>query len=132
MHGKLLEIEKKDLVTVYCDFEKLFQNEKPVGAYIKRNLTCAAGNIFSSQGRHPIGFDKEYIELTAYFAKKEGYYEKVTAWFLIKNSISQKEDKLNERLYEILSELVNDEKILALCEKEVNFFLKITMISQND
>ncbi|WP_196592337.1 hypothetical protein [Pectinatus frisingensis] len=113
----------KDLRTVYCDFEEYFKNKQPVGAYIKRNLTCAAGNLFSSHGKHPSGFDEEYIGLVAYFAGKKEYYEKATAWFLIKNSISEKEDKLDKRLYNILSELVSDEKILALYEKEGSTFL---------
>ncbi len=113
----------KDLKTVYCDFEECFQTEQPVGAYIKRNLTCAAGNLFSSHGKHRSGFDEEYIGLVAYFAEKEEFYEKATAWFLIKNSVSEKEAKLKKRLYKILSELVIDRRMLALYEKEGRTFL---------
>ena len=120
---KNLYSTSKDLKTVYLDFEEYFQTEQPVGAYIKRNLTCAAGNLFSSRGKHRSGFDEEYIELVAYFAEKENYYEKATAWFLIKNSVSGKEIKLNKRLYEILSKLVIDPRMLKLYEKEGVHFL---------
>lgn len=113
----------KDLKTVYCDFEEFFQTEEPVGVYIKRNLTCAAGNIFSSYGRSQEGFDEGYIELVEYYAEKEQFYEKATAWFLIKNSVSDKEAKLNKKLYEILSKLVIDKKIWELYEKEGSTFL---------
>jgi hypothetical protein len=117
-----LYMTPKDLKTVYCDFENFFHIKQPVGAYIKRNLTCAAGNLFSSHGKHRRGFYEEYIGLVAYFAEKEEYYEKATAWFLIKNSVSEKEARLNKRLYEILSELVIDRRMMALYEKEGRTF----------
>lgn len=120
---KYIYFTNKDLENVYSDLEKYFQINYPVGLYIKRNLTCAAGNIFSSQGKHLSGYEEQYIKLAVLFADKQAFSQKATAWFLIRNSVSEDRPKLHKRLYELLLDLVQDTRIRELYEKEGCTFL---------
>lgn len=108
----------KTLIMIYDDYEEWFRIENPIGAFIKRNLTCAAGNIFSLKSKHKDGYYHQYIDLVHTYAEKNSFYEKATAWFLIRNSVSEFEPDLDQRLAGILSFLLDDPKIEALYEKE--------------
>lgn len=113
-----LFITSKTLVMIYDDYEEWFRLGNPIGAFIKRNLTCAAGNVFSLKSRHKDGYYQQYIDLVYAYAEKNNFYEKATAWFLIRNSVSELEPDLDPRLAEILSFLLDDPKIEALYAKE--------------
>lgn len=108
----------KSLIMIYDDYEEWFRIKNPIGVFIKRNLTCAAGNIFASKSKHKDGYDDQYIDLIHSFAEKNSFYEKATAWFLIRNSVSEFEPELDKRLSRILSFILDDPKIEALYEKE--------------
>lgn len=70
-----------ELEYIYRDLEVFFHFKYPIGTYIKRNLTCAAGNIFSSKRKMRSGYTEQYIRLVRLYSEKE------TAYFLVKNSI---------------------------------------------
>lgn len=108
----------RTLTMIYNDYEEWFNVGNPIGAFIKRNLTCAAGNIFSLKSKHKDDYYQQYIELVDMYADKNSFYEKATAWFLIRNSVSEQEPELDQKLAGILLDLLNDQKIEALYEKE--------------
>lgn len=64
--------------------EKFFPLKYPIGSYIRRNLTCAAGNIFSSRRAALSGYDAQYMKLAGAFAQSSEGQKKETAYFLIK------------------------------------------------
>jgi len=107
---------------VYQGLEKFFQLEYPIGSYIKRNLTCAAGNVFSSYRKRFSGYDEQYIQLVRVFSEKEKLYEKETAYFLIRNSLSENDIELNKELRIILSDIIKDKRIKKLYERDKNIF----------
>lgn len=108
----------RTLIMIYDAYKEWFRLGNPIGAFIKRNLTCAAGNIFSLKSRHKDGYYQQYIDLVHAYAEKTNFYEKATAWFLIRNSVSELEPDLDQKLAGILSFLLDDPKIEALYEKE--------------
>lgn len=112
----------KQLEYIYQDLSVFFQLEYPIGTYIKRNLTCAAGNVFSSKRKMLSGYTEQYIRLVRLYSKKEMLYEKETAYFLIKNSITEDDTGLNKELYLILLDLIKEEGINRIYKKERNSF----------
>lgn len=108
----------KTLIMIYNEYEEWFKIRNPIGAFVKRNLTCAAGNIFTLKSKRKDGYYYQYIDLVNTYAEKNSFYEKATAWFLIRNSVSEFEPELDHRLAGILSFLLDDPKIEALYEKE--------------
>lgn len=97
--------------TIYQHFEKFFEFEKPFGHFIKRNLTCAAGNIFSNM--HNQNYNELYISLTKEMAGSEIRMNRLTAFFLIENSIDEESTELAPELKEILLELSMDKDLFA-------------------
>ena len=108
----------RTLIMIYNDYKEWFKVGNPIGAFIKRNLTCAAGNIFSLKSKHKDGYYQQYIELVHMYAEKNSFYEKATAWFLIRNSVSEQEPELDKKLAGILLVLLDDPQIESLYEKE--------------
>lgn len=103
---------------IYDDYEAWFRLGNPIGAFIKRNLTCAAGNIFALKSKYKDRYYQQYIDLVHVYSEKNSFYEKATAWFLIRNSVSELEPDLDQRLAGILSLLLDDREIKVLYEKE--------------
>ena len=97
--------------TIYQRFEKFFECEKPFGHFIKRNLTCAAGNLFSNM--HNQNYNELYINLTQEMAGSEIRMNRLTAFFLIENSIDAESTELHPKLKEILLELRLDKELFA-------------------
>lgn len=108
-----------ELKKIYSNLRPLFDKTFPIGIYIKRNLTCAAGNIF--ENRDEKNYRDEYIELVRRFILSD---EKYTAWFLIKNSVGKNEKKLDPTLYEMLDDLKNDSEIKRRFNAEIDELIK--------
>lgn len=113
--------------TIYQRFEKgkFFELEYPFGPFVKRNLTCAAGNIFSNM--HDQDYKKSYVRLTKEMAESEIGMNRVTAFFLIENSIDTDNTELHPELKEVLRELSTDKYLLTHCEnceERINKLLK--------
>lgn len=119
---KYLFIKEDSVLHVYQRLETIFQLEAPLGSYVKRNLTCAAGNVFVNSK------DKEYrdnyILLSRIFAEKDDLYQRLTALFLIINSVDEKAPRLNEQLASILLELSHDKEISSKHGEEIEALLK--------
>lgn len=101
---------------------KFFQLEYPVGSYIRRNLTCAAGNVFSSRRKFLSGYNKQYIKLTDNFARSNEVDKKKTAYFLIKNSLSEDNSTLEPELQKILLDLITNRTIKRLYTRDHELF----------
>ena len=97
--------------TIYQRLGRFFELEKPFGHFVKRNLTCAAGNVFSNI--HNQYYNKLYIELTKELAESTVGLNRVTAFFLIENSINADKSELDPDLRDILIKLKTDEKIFS-------------------
>lgn len=97
--------------TIYQRFEKFFECEKPFGHFIKRNLTCAAGNLFSNM--HNQNYNELYISLIQEMAGSEIRMNRLTAFFLIENSIDAESTELHPKLKEILLELRLDKDLFV-------------------
>lgn len=110
------------LEDIYFQLEKFFDLEPPIGTYIKRNLTCAAGNIFSSRKKFLSGYNMQYIQLTKTFADSQEVYEQKTAYFLIKNSLSKYNSRLDSELREVLIKLRTHHKIKQLYARDRDLF----------
>lgn len=110
------------LGNIYYQLEQFFNLKYPIGSYIKRNLTCAAGNIFSSRRKILSGYTMQYIQLTKTFAESKEVYEKETAYFLIKNSLSKYNSQLDSDLRKILIDLRTNNKIRQLYARDRNLF----------
>lgn len=109
---------EKQLEYIYQEFNSLMQLPYPQGTFVKRNLTCAAGNVFSSIRKRKRGYNKQYIELVKMFANEEKLYDRETAYHLIKNSVSEAYPYLDEELYPILQGLLLDKGIKSIYTKE--------------
>ena len=107
---KYLFINVNAIRTVYHRYEKFFKLEKPFGHFIKRNLTCAAGNIFSNM--HNQIYNKLYISLTKEMAENKERTNRLTAFFLIENSINAENTELHPELKEILFYLTDNDPYL--------------------
>ncbi len=77
----------------------------------KRNLTFAAGNLFSNM--HNQNYNELYINLTQEMAGSEIRMNRLTAFFLIENSIDAESTELHPKLKEILLELRLDKDLFA-------------------
>lgn len=108
--GKYLFSHINAIRTIYQRFEEFFELEKPFGHFIRRNLTCAAGNIFSNM--HNQTYNELYIRLTKEMAEDEVRMNRLTAYFLIENSIDAENTELHPELKEILSYLTDNEPYL--------------------
>jgi hypothetical protein len=108
--------------TIYQRFEKFFELEKPFGHFVKRNLTCAAGNIFSDM--HNQDYNKSYVRLTKEMAESKTGMNRVTAFFLIENSINADNIELHPDLKEILIKLSTDKDLVARFSERIKRLLK--------
>ncbi len=87
---------KIELKQYYDNLQNLFNMEAPFGSYIKRNLTCAAGNLFSNNsGYLDCEYREKYIELVHKYANSRNKIKVETAWFLISNSINYDAEEIN-------------------------------------
>lgn len=66
--------------------------------FLRRNFTCAAGNVFSYQGSKPQNYEEQYVNTVATFVYSKNLYEKKTAWHLLSNSKKDKRQALDKRL----------------------------------
>lgn len=89
---------------------------------MKRNLTCAAGNIFSNM--HNQDYIKSYVRLTKEMAESETGMNRITAFFLIENSINVDNSELHPDLKEILIELNTDKKLFARYSERIKRLLR--------
>lgn len=102
--------------TIYQRLDKFFKFEEPFGHFIRRNLTCAAGNIFSDMYNQD--YNKLYISLTREMAGSKKIINRMTAFFLIENSINAEDTKLHPELKDILLDLrLGKDLPAAYCER---------------
>lgn len=99
------------ICTIYKRLENFFEFEKPFGHFIKRNLTCAAGNVFSNI--HNQTYNELYIRLTKDMAGSKVRMNRLTAFFLIENSMDAASTELHPELKEILLELSLDKYLFG-------------------
>lgn len=114
--------EEYSVFDLYGRLQRFFALEAPFGVYVKRNLTCAAGNMFT----HPKNkkYIDDYISLTRSFAEEDDLYQRLTSLFLITNSVDEKEPNLNDQLKSILLELSFDKRINTKHKSEIERLLK--------
>lgn len=111
------------LEAIYQHMEqKFFPLKYPIGSYIRRNLTCAAGNIFSSRKEAFSGYDAQYMKLAGTFAQSSEGQKKETAYFLIKNSLSKDGPPLEPALEKILLDIKTHRKIRPLYNRDCRLF----------
>lgn len=110
------------LSDIYTSMESLFLLDYPYGSYIKRNLTCAAGNLFSSSSISN-EYYYQYYELIKHFLNSSTLYDKETAWFLIRNSINEEHPLLSESFFPLLEQLYADDSIKEKYEEEIDKLL---------
>lgn len=102
--------KKFSLRKMYDELEGLFNYNPPIGPYLKRNLTCAAGNVF--ENRTDVKYHDEYIELVHCYISEDEFRKRLTAWFLIKNSVGAFRRGLDEELIDDLKEIMLDKTIM--------------------
>lgn len=119
---KYLFIKEDSILHVYQRLENIFILKAPLGSYVKRNLTCAAGNVFVNSKDEK--YKENYILLSHTFAEKDDLYQRLTALFLIMNSVDEKNPKLNEQLELILLELSHDKEINSKYGAKIEALLK--------
>ena len=112
----------ESLWKIYYDLKDLFRIASPIGSFIKRNLTCAAGNLF--ENRYDDEYRDEYIKIAQHFAESDNLYDRLTAWFLIRNSVSEPYDELNRELFDVLKDLMLDSEIMKRVGAEIDEFIK--------
>ena len=100
-NGERICVLKNQIIVAYA----------PFGHFIKRNLTCAAGNLFSNM--HNQNYNELYISLTQEMAGSEIRMNRLTAFFLIENSIDAESTELHPKLKEILLELRLDKDLFV-------------------
>lgn len=108
--------------TIYKRFKKFFELEKPIGHFVKRNLTCAAGNVFSDMYNEE--YNEKYIELVKRMAESTMMSDRETAFFLIENSISADNCKLHPMLKDILHQLSTDKYLIIRYKERIKELLK--------
>jgi len=113
---------EKSLRSVYDELKGIFKMDSPLGPFVKRNLTCAAGNLF--ENRRDKAYQSEYIKLAQQFAEADDLYDRLTAWFLIRNSVEEPQDELNVELLEALKDLMSDTELMDKIGLEVEAFAK--------
>lgn len=115
--------KKRDsILHVYQQLENIFRLEAPLGSYVKRNLTCAAGNVFVNLIDEE--YKKNYISLCRTFSGEDDLYQRLTALFLITNSVDETAPNLNEQLASILAELSHDQAIYSKHGDEIDALLR--------
>ena len=112
-----------NILEIYEALQNLFFVKFPIGAYIKRNLTCAAGNIFQKGILSDTDYKSQYISLAKMYSRKHSFYEKSTAWFLISNSVGNDGDPLDRELFKILIRLAKDKTIMDKYGENIQKFL---------
>ena len=103
--------KKVTLRKIYDELEELFEFNPPIGSYLKRNLTCATGNIF--ENRRDVKYHDDYVDLVHYFVIEDELQKRLTAWFLIKNSVGNLMGNLDEKLMGALEEIMSDNRIMS-------------------
>lgn len=114
------------LQKTYDELSDIFSLEAPIGSYVKKNLTCAAGNLFEhlyNEG-YQEKYREEYIDVTRQFSEAGEFYERITAWFLISNSVGEHNNKLDHELFEILQELMTDRQIMDKFGDMIDEFIR--------
>ena len=112
---------RETLQTFYDEMGSLFSLDAPIGPFVKRNMTCAVGNLFENNKDKYL---KEYLEVTRNFADADEIYDRLTAWYLISNSVGAKNTDLDENLAEILTDLMTDVEIMERVGMEIDEFLR--------
>lgn len=105
---KYLCRNSESLNYVYQQLESVFELEQPLGSFVKRNLTCAAGNVFTNYNNED--YKKKYISLIYAFMDGGSWYEYLTAFFLISNGADKENGILDRRLKAVLIELSQNEQ----------------------
>lgn len=111
------------LQKTYDELSDIFSLEAPIGSFVKKNLTCAAGNLFEHLYYNE-EYREEYIEVTRKFSEAGEFYDRITAWFLISNSVGEHNNKLDHELYEILQELMTDRQIMNKFGDMIDEFIR--------
>ncbi len=97
------------LRSLYNEMMPFFKTPKPIGAFIKRNFTCAAGNLFEKRVNQK--YRKDYIETVRWFAGSKDATKKESACFMILNSVGDDNEKLSPELREVANCLIADPKV---------------------
>lgn len=116
-----------ELDTIYCYFRdrRFFAIKAPIGIYLLRNFTCAAGNTYSSKlGKS--GFCEQYVTLISELSESTNTYDRKTAMFLIENSIREYDRLLSSELIPHFLHLWEDPEIRTHfgSHKQVNWILR--------
>lgn len=114
-----------ELGTIYCYFRdrRFFTIRAPIGIYLLRNFTCAAGNTYSSRlGKS--GFSEQYVALISELSNNP--YDRKTAMFLIENSIREDDRLLSLELIPHFLHLWEDPDIRTQfgSHKQVHWILR--------
>ncbi len=115
----------EELIDIYIQLNSIFLLPSGVGGYIKRNLTCAAGNVFA--GWNDPHYRSEYIRTTQHFMYSSELFDRLTAWFLVSNSISEQKKIIDEKLLDVLDVLMADSEVVEKVGNEMDRFLKDNM-----
>ena len=107
---------------IYNDLQSIINLKSPIGPFVKRNLTCAAGNLF--ENRPDKAYKEEYIRVAQQFAETDELYDRLTAWFLISNSVTEPNDELDEELLDIMKGLMLDPEIMSKVGMEIEEYAK--------
>ena len=110
------------LFEIYDELYDFFNLPYPIGQFVKRNLTCAAGNLF--ENKINTSYHAEYIEIARQFVEADDFYDRLTAWFLVRNSVSELHGELDWQLKEIFEKLRIDPEIMNRVGAEINEFAK--------
>lgn len=118
---------KVELDTIYCYFRdrRFFTIKSPIGIYLLRNFTCAAGNTYSNRiGKS--GFCEQYVGLICELSESTNPHDRKTAMFLIENSIREEDRLLSLELVPYFLHLWEDHEIRTHfgSHKQVNWILR--------
>lgn len=103
-----------NLEQIYDELTEIFEIEYPFGSFVKRNLTCAAGNYFSNCTSLNDKYTKMYIAFVESLYCSGSSKNLTTVWFLISNSVDEKSLAsigLNPELKNILKKLKKNQDI---------------------
>ena len=117
-----------NLQTIYETLSQITHKKEPIGPYVKRNLTCAAGNLFEHriEGSNYVeenSFYHDYINTAKHYAQASNLFDKMTAYFLVSNSIGEEFSKVDPELRNILELLARDMRIKNKVGKEIDAIL---------
>lgn len=114
---KYLSKNSESLGYVYQQLEPVFELERPLGGFVKRNLTCAAGNVFINYSDE--SYKKNYISLIYAFMDGGSWYEYLTAFFLIANGADEENRILDKRLKALLIEMSQNKQFYRKYRKQI-------------